>query len=227
MAALSGLNKTKNCKIAVLDYGVGNLHSILKALKLYASSVVFTGEPDEIRSCDAIVMPGDGAFEAAMAGLAGGRREVITEFAKTGRPVFGICIGFQVLFTDSSESGLYDQTKQKETAGSATAGLAEGLGLLPGKIRKFKFEDKSVRIPHMQWNRLISEDPLYRDHFMYFIHSYHATEVPDRYVVAWSDYEGVVFPAAVQKENILATQFHPEKSDRAGLSVIQDWVESL
>lgn len=216
--------------IVVLDYGMGNIHSILKALRLYApeNSVVYSKDPAVIRSASALVLPGDGAFAAAMQNVAP-LRPLIDELLAAGKPLLGICIGFQILFEDSDE----------DPAG----GLVPGLGLIPGRIRRFRFADAGVRVPHMGWNRLefaagaarhgaVFADLAVRDDcWMYFIHSYRAeaAETPAEQVVAWCDYAGDRFPALVRSEGgqILAAQFHPEKSDVLGLHLIEDWVRSL
>jgi len=178
---------------------MGNIHSILKALRLYHPDVEYTADAGKIGSCLALVLPGDGAFAAAMEGLAP-MKDLIHRHVENGRPLLGVCIGFQVLFADSSE---------------CDAGVVPGLGLLEGRVRKFNFEDRSVRVPHMGWNRLVSErteSPGYLSQYMYFIHSYRAENVRDADVLARCDYAGDIFPAAIQHESILACQFHPEKS---------------
>ncbi|MCE9598520.1 MAG: imidazole glycerol phosphate synthase subunit HisH [Spirochaetia bacterium] len=193
---------------------MGNIHSILKALRLYEPDVEFTADPEKIKRCKALVLPGDGAFAAAMQGLAPSR-DLIQEHVNAGRPLLGICIGFQVLFEDSTES-------------DSESGPIDGLGLLQGKIRKFSFSDKSVRVPHMGWNRLIADGgPEYLSSYMYFIHSYRAERIDPKDVIANCDYAGNVFPAIVKHRSILACQFHPEKSSDAGLALLSDWVKGL
>lgn len=210
--------------IVVLDYGMGNIHSIVKALRLFSHRVDHTSDAQALDDCDALVLPGDGAFQAAMENLAGEKTEHLIRFVESGRPLLGICIGFQVLFEDSSEVHGAD--------GTMVDGLVSGLGLIPGKIRRFP--DSVPRIPHMGWNTL-EECTLDSDsgaqgslegEWMYFIHSYHATDVPRDLVLSWTEYGGMRFPSAVRKNNIIATQFHPEKSDRAGLSFLKSWVRS-
>lgn len=195
--------------IAVVNYGMGNIHSILKALRLYHDNVVFTADPDVLTRADALVLPGDGAFAAAMKGLSGGLGAIVKDHAASGRPLLGICIGFQVLFQDSTES--------------ESGELVQGLGLLPGQIRRFRFSDEEIRIPHMGWNTLVSHNDL-KDRYMYFIHSYRAEKTPADLVTAYCDYAGDLFPAVVHQKNILATQFHPEKSSDAGLDLLRRWV---
>lgn len=199
-------------EIVVVDYGMGNIHSILKALRLYSSHVVYSADPRVVAKADLLVLPGDGAFGAAMAGLDGELRQEFLAAVARGVPTLGVCIGFQILFQDSNE---------------AFAGDAErtvGLGLIPGVIRRFSFSDASVRVPHMGWNQLEYAGATQPGPHMYFIHSYRATQVPDEFVVARCNYAGDVFPAIVKKDNLLAMQFHPEKSDAAGLDMIGAWV---
>ena len=210
-------------KIAVLDYGMGNIHSIIKALKLYADDVVFTSDPEELRSAKALVLPGDGAFGAAMSNLSGSLGDCLHAHVQAGKPLLGVCIGFQVLFNNSSE-----------VVADVEGDLTEGLDLVEGRVRRFDFEDKSLSIPHMGWNQLKSgnsgnwlrENNL-EDEYMYFVHSYHAEQVPAGNVLAYCDYGGTLFPAVVQKDNIFATQFHPEKSYKAGLKLIENWTAGL
>ncbi|MBL8021087.1 MAG: imidazole glycerol phosphate synthase subunit HisH [Leptospirales bacterium] len=198
---------------------MGNIHSILKALRLYEPNVEYTSDPQKIKACKALVLPGDGAFAAAMDGLKPSR-DLIQEHVRNERPLLGICIGFQVLFEDSTES-------------DSGSGPIAGLGLLQGKIRKFSFEDKGVRVPHMGWNRLIAPQTAdnhsleYLSSYMYFIHSYRAERIAPAEAVANCDYAGDVFPAIVRHKSILACQFHPEKSSDAGLALLRDWVGGL
>lgn len=201
--------------LAVVDYGMGNIHSILKALRLFHPNVVYTKDPAVISSARALVLPGDGAFAAAMSGLKGPLEDLLRAHVAAQKPLFGICIGFQVLFEDSTETH----------SGEALAG---GLGLIPGRIRRFEFADRSVRVPHMGWNRLVPASepaPEFLRSYMYFIHSYRAEAVPEALVRAYCDYDGNRFPAVVEKDSIYACQFHPEKSGEHGLTLIEEWVK--
>ncbi len=215
-------------QIVVIDYGMGNIHSIVKALRLYSSDVVFTNDPAAIAESRALVLPGDGAFPAAMDNLQGPLESAIRAHLQDGGPLLGVCIGFQILFEDSDEV-------VGNAAGAATgpAVTTRGLGLIPGRIRRFTFPTGDpaavVRVPHMGWNRLIDARTNEPGEYMYFIHSYRAQDVPDEFVVARCEYAGDVFPAVVRNAagNILAAQFHPEKSDRVGLQFLEDWVASL
>ena len=222
--------------VVVIDYGMGNIHSIVKALRLFAPSVLFTDDPAEIARARALVLPGDGAFPAAMHNLAGGLETEIRNYLARGGRMLGVCIGFQILFEDSDETiGLPQATRTSGGAPGGAQTLTRGSGLIPGRIRRFDFSaaavagQPGVRVPHMGWNRLLDPRTGAPGEHMYFIHSYRAEGVPDEFVVARCEYAGDVFPAVVRNAegNVLAAQFHPEKSDRAGLKFIQDWVAGL
>jgi glutamine amidotransferase len=224
--------------IVVVDYGMGNIHSIVKALRLYAPNVVFTNDAGQMADARALVLPGDGAFPAAMQNLGGELSQAILRFIAEGRPLLGVCIGFQVLFADSDEEIASGQAGAESSAvgtGRAGATLCRGLGVIPGRIRRFSFNNPQVRIPHMGWNRLLpvarSEPSAIHvtDDYMYFIHSYRAVDVPREYVLARCQYAHEEFPALVRNAagNVLAAQFHPEKSDRAGLRMLEEWVATL
>ncbi|MDH5656357.1 MAG: imidazole glycerol phosphate synthase subunit HisH [Spirochaetia bacterium] len=204
---------SSNGKIAVIDFGMGNIHSMLKALRLYHDDVVFTKDHDVLKNASAFVLPGDGAFTAAMEHLEkDGLDSIITDHVKAGKPLLGVCIGFQVLFENSDES--------------PEGKSIPGLGLIPGHVRKFQFQNHDTRIPHMGWNRLISKEPDF-SHYMYFIHSYRAVDVHKESIIAECQYGDEKFCAAVKNNGILAMQFHPEKSDHEGLKLIENWVKSI
>lgn len=207
--------------IAVLDFGMGNIHSCLKALSLYSKYVVFTRDPEEIRKATKIVLPGDGAFAKAMDNLNElGMTELINEHVKAGKPLLGICIGYQVLFQDSDE----DMKRP--------GNLVRGLGLVTGQIRKFR-EKKNMKVPHMGWNRLRNiakkRTRLLGDvddgSYMYFIHSYRPIGFERAEISAFCHYYGEAFPAVVEKDNVFGTQFHPEKSDKLGLKILENFVK--
>lgn len=206
--------------IAVLDYGMGNIHSCLKALSLYSEDVVFTKDHNVIRQADKIVLPGDGAFAKAMSNLEEqGLIPLIQEHVTAGRSLLGICIGYQILFQDSDE----DMTRP--------GNLVKGLALVTGQIRKFR-EKKNMKVPHMGWNRL-RNIPVKRTKilagisdgsFMYFIHSYRPIGFDRKEVSAFCNYYGESFPAAIEKGNVFGTQFHPEKSNHLGLKILENFV---
>ena len=198
-------------RIAVVDYGMGNLRSVSKALEHVApqAEVVLTADPETISSCERIVVPGQGALPDCMRQLAAsGAREAVIE-ATRKKPFLGICIGLQMLFERGEE------------------GNAEGLGLLPGRVPRFALT--GLKIPHIGWNEVNQERPhaLWggipdRSRF-YFVHSYYAAPRDAALTAATSVY-GVPFTCAVARDNIFAVQFHPEKSQSAGLQLLSNFV---
>ncbi|GIX31014.1 MAG: imidazole glycerol phosphate synthase subunit HisH [Porticoccaceae bacterium] len=202
-------------RVAVIDCGLGNLHSVHKALAAVASraEVVVTGDPAQIAAADRVVFPGVGAIRDCMACIrAGGFGEVVRK-AIAEKPVLGICLGLQALFAHSEENG----------------GVA-GLGILPGEVRRFRAPPgERLKVPHMGWNRVhrTRDHPMWRgidqDEYFYFVHSYHAVTEPEW--VAATCRHGVEFPAAVAQGNLFAVQFHPEKSQRAGLQLLKNFIQ--
>jgi glutamine amidotransferase len=197
--------------VAVLDYGIGNLRSAQKALEHVGADARLTADPHEIGRAAGVVLPGVGAFGQCMQALrATGLDRLAIEAAESGRPFLGICVGMQLLYEGSDESP--DE---------------EGLGLLPGRVRLLP---DTVKRPQMQWNTLdLAGDPamcagLDRPVWVYFVHSYAAA--PHDGVVATCDYGGPV-AAAVERDRLWATQFHPEKSGATGLAMLRNWVDSL
>ena len=191
--------------IAVVDYGIGNLGSVMKAFR-------HLGAPAVLRAADALILPGDGAFAATMEEVTRrGLVPVLRETVAAGKPLVGICIGMQLLFEESEEHGRH-----------------EGLGLLPGRVRRF---DEGLPVPHMGWNRLRARSPhplldgVADGDYVYFVHSYFC-DAPDEVVIATSDY-GRDFPAVVGRGNVLGVQFHPEKSQAVGLRMVANFVRSL
>lgn len=204
--------------IAVVDFGMGNLHSCLKAIGKYTPHYKLIDNPIGIDKANAIILPGDGAFDAAMNQLA--KRNFIQplkEFVANGGYLFGICIGFQILFEDSDE----DLSKQGKTI--------PGLGLLPGKIRRFR--GKPYTIPHMGWNTIHQTgknrilNHIARKEYMYFIHSYRAMDVPANISMAYCQYYEENFTVVIEKGNLFGTQFHPEKSDYEGLKILENFIK--
>jgi glutamine amidotransferase len=196
-------------RIAVVDYGIGNLRSAHKALVHVGADAQLTSSPREITAADAVVLPGVGAFGACMDALRARNLEpVIREFVATSRPFLGICVGMQMLFDDSDES----------------PGV-RGLGIIPGSVR---YIPAGVKLPQMQWNRLRIErdDPLFGaagdEAWMYFVHSLHAVPRDPSVVVATCEY-GTTVNAAFRSGNVWATQFHPEKSSVAGLACLANF----
>jgi imidazole glycerol-phosphate synthase subunit HisH len=194
--------------IAVVDYGRGNLGSVEKALSGLGLRAVVTQDPRVVGEAEAVVLPGDGAFHDAMSTLGTlGLLEPIRVCLDDGRPFLGICLGYQLLFTESEEFG-----------------QGKGLGVIPGAVRRFP---AGLKVPHMGWNRVHGGDLRLFDgipagaHF-YFVHSYYPETEDPSLAMARCTY-GVSFPAAVERGALFATQFHPEKSQRWGLRLLENF----
>jgi glutamine amidotransferase len=195
--------------IAIVDYGIGNLGSVSKAFRHVGAEAVLTGAPEALRRAEALVLPGDGAFGAAMDELRSrGLLPVLREAVASGRLLFGICIGMQLLFEESEEHGRH-----------------EGLGVLPGRVRRFEGD---LPVPHMGWNRLRPRRPhalfegIADESHVYFVHSYYCDAAAD-VTLATCDY-GRRFAAVVGRDNVLGVQFHPEKSQAVGLRMVANFV---
>ncbi|MCP5503157.1 MAG: imidazole glycerol phosphate synthase subunit HisH [Leptospiraceae bacterium] len=204
--------------IAVIDFGMGNLHSCLKAISRYTSNYKLITNPEEMSGAEGVVLPGDGAFDRAMINLQEQNFiRPLKEYLQNGGKLFGICIGFQLLFQDSDEDL------------SGKGQIIEGLGFVPGSIRRFR--DKAFKVPHMGWNEIFLDNRKSRilkriknKEFMYFIHSYRAVDVEDEFVAASCNYYEERFPVVVEHGNIFGTQFHPEKSDTEGLKILENFI---
>ena len=200
--------------IAVIDYGVGNLFSLVQSLKMVGADAVVTGDPEVIRSADGIILPGVVAFEDARRKLReSGLDTVVVEEAGKGKKLLGICLGMQMLFEESLEYGRH-----------------EGLGLLKGRVVAMEGRIPSdLKIPHIGWNALNikASHPIFKyvkeNDFVYFVHSYYAEGCEDS-LLATSEY-GAPITAAVARGNISGTQFHPEKSGEVGLSILKAFSE--
>ncbi len=198
--------------IAIADYGIGNLGSVTKAFRHAGAETVLTGDPEVLRAASALVLPGDGAFAATMEEVTRrGLVPVVREAAAAGKPVLGICIGMQIFFEESEEHGLHP-----------------GLGLLPGRVRRF---DEGLPVPHMGWNRLRRRqahpllDGIEDGAHVYFVHSYYC-DAPGPVTIATSDY-GRDFAAVAGRGSVLGVQFHPEKSQGVGLRMVANFVRML
>jgi glutamine amidotransferase len=209
---------TASPRIAVADTGSGNLRSVEKALARAGADVIVTPDPDIIRRADKIVVPGQGQFGACMAGLGregGALRQAVVESVQAGKPYLGICLGLQVLFESSEEN----------------PGCA-GLGLLPGSVRRFS-RQPGLKIPHMGWNRIRRGPAAVRGPAtavgdgacFYFVHSYFPDPARAEDVALTSEH-GIGFCAAVARDNVFGCQFHPEKSQTAGLSLLRSFASA-
>jgi len=200
-------------RIAVVDYGYGNLRSVAKALERCALRVEVTGDPAGVARADAVVLPGAGAFKDAMEGLAArGLDRAVTKAIAAGKPYLGLCLGLQLLFEEGHEHG-----------------VTKGFGVLPGVVSHFGelvAGGRPLCVPHIGWNEVTfsGSHPMLavlppRDHY-YFVHSYRALPADEAHVVGRTDYGGP-FVSAVAKEGIFAVQFHPEKSQSAGARLLE------
>ena len=199
--------------IAIIDYDAGNIKSVEKALLLLGQDVVITGDREEILKADKVVLPGVGAFGDAMDNLRRkGLDQVIREVTDRGTPFFGICLGLQLLFERSDEAPGVD-----------------GLGILEGEILRIPDKD-GLKIPHMGWNSLHLENNgrLFRGieegSYVYFVHSYYLKAADERIVKASTEYSTHIH-ASVEKGNVFACQFHPEKSSDVGIQILRNFVE--
>ena len=196
--------------IAIINYGLGNLRSISKGLEAFQARVKVTSKPEDLRRSDGIVLPGVGAFKGALEKLSL-LKEAIVEEALKGRPILGVCLGLQLMFSRSFEGGVH-----------------EGLNLFRGDIVLL---EEAPKLPHIGWNSLHSikegelTEGLEEGVHMYFVHSYVAEPVDSSIVAAVTRY-GSEFPSIIERENLFATQFHPEKSGRKGLRILENFVKA-
>jgi glutamine amidotransferase len=193
--------------IVIIDFGMGNLRSVQKAIEAVGHSAQISGDPEVVRSASKVILPGVGAFADAIAELRRtGLGEAFKDAVAAGKPCLGVCLGLQLLFDFSEEDGLH-----------------EGLGLLRGRVVRFASRP-GLKVPHMGWNtlRIKRPAPLLRGlddaPSVYFVHSYHAVAGDPNDVAAEADYPDP-FPAVVWRDNLMGAQFHPEKSQRIGLAM--------
>lgn len=201
--------------ITIIDYGMGNLRSVQKAFELFYSKVRISSLFEDILASDKVVLPGVGAFDKAMDELR--KRSLLDAVADTinkGIPFLGICLGLQLLFTESEEGG-----------------AIEGLNILKGRVRRFD-SVAGLKIPHMGWNRIETKsrqttgimDGITDGSYMYFVHSYYVEPEDKAIVLCETDY-GTAFASGIHKDNIYGFQFHPEKSQKQGLKIIKNFVD--
>ena len=198
--------------IAIVDYDAGNVKSVEKAIEKIGAEHILTSDPEQIKNADAVILPGVGNFGDCMDKLISrGLDKAIKDFAASGRPFLGICVGLQLLFDESEES----------------PGVP-GLGILKGKIKRFPGGD-DLKVPQIGWNDIFScKGKLFEgiedNTFFYFVHSYYL-EASDRSIVSSNASYGVTFDSSVESGNVFATQFHPEKSSDAGLKVLTNFLK--
>lgn len=202
--------------IAIVDYGMGNLRSVLKAFEKIGAPAFVSADRHVIKSSDAIVLPGVGAFRDCMENLkAMGLIDLLRDEIEAGKPYLGICLGLQILFTESEEFG-----------------KTPGLNILRGSVKRFSFKDlgPSLKIPHMGWNKVRIKkshpilDGLEDGEYFYFVHSYYVEPDDSSVVLMTSDY-GREFVSAIAVDNIVAVQFHPEKSQKKGLRFLSNFIK--
>lgn len=196
--------------IAIIDYGMGNIHSVNKALELCGAKTIVTSKPKDIEACDKAVLPGVGAFDDAMLEL--DKQNLTPLLKRYKKPLLGICLGVQLFFEESKE------------------GVSKGLGLLGGKVEKFAGKD-GLKVPHMGWNQLkiVSRDsPLLKgipdNSYVYFCHSFYPNPKDKAVTAATTDYE-LNFASLVWQDNVFGVQFHPEKSQKVGLKILENFVK--
>jgi len=199
-------------KLVIIDYGLGNLRSIEKALQYVGSEVEISNDPSAIDRADALILPGVGAFRDAMMHFSTLER-VVKDAVNDGKPLLGICLGMQMLASESEEGGLHT-----------------GIDIIPGRV--IRFPASELKVPHMGWNSINAKKniPLLKNirngSYVYFVHSYYVN-TDDKYEAAMCDY-GIEFPAIITNEagNVVGTQFHPEKSGATGLRMLSNFVEN-
>jgi len=199
--------------VAIVDYGMGNLHSVSKAIERLGYESLVTGDADAILAAESVILPGVGAFGDAMEHLrSSGLDTVVKDVAAGGQPLLGICLGMQLLFSSGEEYGTH-----------------EGLDIVPGSVIRFEPRE-GFKVPHMGWNRLNftqGESPLLQgleEGHVYFVHSYHALVGRESDLIAVTDY-GFPVTAVVGRENVFGMQFHPEKSGELGMKLLGNFLK--
>ncbi len=199
-------------QVGIIDYGVGNLRSVEKAFAATGCEAVVSSDDNVLRAADRLVLPGVGAFAACMKALTDrGFDQLVRERVTEGTPLLGVCVGMQMLFEESEEFG-----------------TTRGLGLLPGRVRRFSTE---LVVPHVGWNQIRQrlEHPLFDgiedEAFFYFVHSYYCEATDDGIVLGETDY-GATYASIVARDNLAGVQFHPEKSQAAGLRLLANFART-
>jgi glutamine amidotransferase len=205
-------------KVVIIDYQLGNLFSVKQACDTVGMNAIISSDKDDILNADALILPGVGAFIEAMNNLKSfGLDVAIKEKVNSGTPLFGICLGQQLLFTESEEFG-----------------AGNGLDLISGIIKRFpeKFQDRKIKVPHIAWNTIYKSSidwsttalsSLEENDFMYFIHSYYVKPSNQSCILTKTNYDGIEFCSSIIQNNIFATQYHPEKSADRGISIYKNW----
>lgn len=214
-------------KVAIVDYEMGNLFSVKRACEHIGLSPVITSDILSIMNAEAIILPGVGAFGDAMENLI--RMDLvlpIREFVCSGKPFMGICLGMQLIFSESEEFGMH-----------------QGLDIVEGSVKKFSFvnnKGEKIKVPHVGWNKIFEpnrgnvnqwkQSPLENinnGEYMYFVHSYYAVPKSDSVILSITDYEGTEFCSSILWKNVFACQFHPEKSTAEGIKIYENWASKI
>ena len=202
-------------KIGLVDYGMGNIHSVKKAIETLQEEVLLIKNKNQINQCKALVIPGQGAFDPAVENL--NKTDLISnmkDWIERGNHFLGICLGLQILFENSEE------------------GFSEGLGLIKGRIKKIPHIENQ-KIPHIGWCNLIQkkESKLIKsnldNNWVYFDHSYYASPTNEKMISANVEYGSIHLTAIIEKDNLVACQFHPEKSGKTGESILLEWLKTI
>lgn len=220
------MQNKRTISVAIVDYEAGNLFSVQHACKTVGLDPFITNNPEKVINANAIVLPGVGAFGDAMNNL---RRldliQPLRDFVSCGKPFFGICLGMQLLFSESEEFG-----------------SNKGLNFIEGTVKKLLSINKDselIRVPQIGWNQIFSKsaggnswygtplEPVINGEFMYFVHSYYASPFNEEEILSITNYGGAEYCSAVIKDNIFATQFHPEKSAKEGIKIYQSWAKII
>ena len=207
--------------VTIIDYQLGNLFSVKQACDTVGMNAKVSSAREDILNADALILPGVGAFIEAMNNLkkldlVGAIKDTVND----GKPIFGICLGQQLLFTESEEFG-----------------AGNGLDLISGVIKRFpeEFENRKIKVPQIAWNKIYKAaqawngtplNDLNENEFMYFIHSYYVKPSQDDCIITNTNYDGIEFCSAILKNNLFATQYHPEKSGEKGLSIYKNWANN-
>ena len=209
-----------NPKISIIDYGLGNLYSVKKAFGKFTDNAAITEEPEAIIASDAMVLPGVGSFESGMKGIElRGLGPAIKEFANSGKPVLGICLGAQIMLTRGHEFGIFN-----------------GLDLIPGEVVPFPKLTSGTKTPHIGWNGIYSRNNSLDDTILrsvgkndnvYFVHSFIFEPSNEENILALTKYGDREFCSAIRMGNIYGCQFHPEKSGETGLKIIKDFIDLI
>lgn len=206
-------------KVSIIDYDGGNLFSVVQACKSIGLDATITSDYNEILNSHGLILPGVGSFPYAMKMLK--KKNLINpikDFISSNKPFMGICLGFQLLFSQSEE---FEN--------------CNGLDVIRGTVRKFDFKDKNIKVPQIGWNRIYNQngwknsslENIKQQEYMYFVHSYYVDPLDKPNILTNTNYEGFEYCSSIKKNNIFATQFHPEKSGNSGIEIYRNWSKLL